>query len=1154
MTEKAIKILSALPLFIAAAMSALFASCADDFPIDDYVIRDGMSNVTATVDFHPLITTENEPGPGGRGAAGNAIANITDPTVFLYDANGHLLRIISVEDLEDYNVTQKDSETGSPNTDMPNDAGGQDVQGEKTTSRATFTLKDIPFGRYYLYCVANMGRIENSEENLQKFHFVKDLQKTLVEWDETDMTKNAQMFGYFTLDGNDTNTSNGFDAPLVPINQTRTRLHSWIKRAASKVTVAFDGSGLHNGIWVYIKSVTIKDIPRYCKIGATNSVHTLEADSMIINGDKILYNTKGELQPGEKQGETTKDWLMVTKGNGIQGAVKVEDGDTIVHSEYNQALYFYENMQGNYKDAVNKTYYNKKPDWNNVGWTPKPDQYDYKDNVKYGSYIEVDAYYVSNNEDQVSHGDIKYRFMLGQDDTYDYNAIRNHHYKLTLGFRGWANQPDWHIEYVEPETEFFIDPTYYVSYRYNTRSEFPVRFVGDVEEFVVEIVENNWAPFDSKPTGGSTGSAKTDSVPPQIVRSNNIYEKDFQWNRPVYEGSPVKNSNLSTYYYGLKNPLNYNGKSDTTYYKPGTSTADPLAPTKVTAIWAGFLSLHADAVLKAFRLENETYYENSAMAKLKADYYDNHRNRRIFTKKDLTFPGWKAGTVMTKWVDSDHKEVAANATNNACEIVKAADGSLTVKVPMWTQPKTMLGISGFTGNNPYDTYQRKATVSLTAKQKKKDGSMVTITKYMPVKQVRRVVNPKGVWRKWDDNTPFTVSLVRREGAADDVFNTFTSEGAWRAYIKASNNAGFITLSGAKSDGAGGIMGDTGTPIEFKINFNGGAKDKSYCAIIEIEYHGLTCKHSIFVRQGYMEPLDIKGTAKWSSFSLFKCANGTPFKKQWDPSEPLATRYIQATLTANPLSLGTFFKRGNYNGIPISNNETFGSGVGPGKYGLFTMSDESKLVWGQIEGLAFSTGYTGTTLIGGINSTFAWGRFQVSIADDDNPQKTTTHNYRVPTYEEYKALLDADYGVGVVYGDGASETATTVTEAYGYEDVNNDNNGGKGSSRGMRGIIVYNPSNAHQLFFPIGARGMGRRTITGFKDDSYDLFGKLRYGGVKYLLTQDVSIITTQSSSCYGASANQFRPIPYNMPNAPGAIYWINELKYISKYCCPIKVG
>lgn len=71
--------------------------------------------------------------------------------------------------------------------------------------------------------------------------------------------------------------------------------------------------------------------------------------------------------------------------------------------------------------------------------------------MPYGTYIEVDAYYRSINEEKVGSGDIKYRFMLGKNITTNYDAERNHHYKLTLKFKNFANDADWHIEYAEPE-------------------------------------------------------------------------------------------------------------------------------------------------------------------------------------------------------------------------------------------------------------------------------------------------------------------------------------------------------------------------------------------------------------------------------------------------------------------------------------------------------------------------------------------------------------------------------------------------------------------------------------------------------------------------------------------------------------------------------
>ena len=74
-------------------------------------------------------------------------------------------------------------------------------------------------------------------------------------------------------------------------------------------------------------------------------------------------------------------------------------------------------------------------------------------------------------------GPIKYRFMLGKDVITDYNAERNHHYKLTLKFKGYANDADWHIEYEEPEPGIEVPNPYYISYLYNRTMNLPVKLI-----------------------------------------------------------------------------------------------------------------------------------------------------------------------------------------------------------------------------------------------------------------------------------------------------------------------------------------------------------------------------------------------------------------------------------------------------------------------------------------------------------------------------------------------------------------------------------------------------------------------------------------------------------------------------------------------------
>lgn len=1108
MFRKSLNILLSLSLF--GALTA----CQDDLLYDDTQIPDGEAMVTASVDFHPLVETETN--PDSRSQKGDAVKNIENLSVFVYDAEGKLLNIYNDTDFADYKVFQKNEE-GS-NTDMPNDAGGKPVQSEESTSRATFTLKNMPFGKYYIYAVANMGRFENNEDNKKRFANVKDLKAIKVEWDAKDISKNNAMFGYFTLTGNDTETSDGFSAPLVPVSQKHVQLHAWIKRTVSKVTIVYDGSGLHEDIWVYIKSVTIKDIPRYCAIGEENTVKTTSSDSMIVNGDCIYYGGRGELAAGAKPSDNYEDWMQIANGTPKRGAVTLTANDSVTeeHSEYHNALYFFENCQGDYEGQKE---YDKHQLWDEVGYViNKPDQYGYKDNVKYGTYIEVEAYYVSKNVKQVTNGPIKYRYMLGQNDTYNYDAFRNHHYKLTLGFKGYANQPDWHIEYVEPEITYFVDPTYYVSYAYNNKAIFPIRFKGDVEEFDVEIVENNWAPYD--PT-------KADSVPDQSVGEGNLR---FQWNRPVY----MNESN--NFYYGLQKPYKRDGSSQITY------SADEIkkgAPEKVTPIWAGFLALMVPDNLTATILEGSGKTYETERERLKTYFYGKGegnnvaQNYRNFTKADLTFSNWKGGTSVSKTVGTG---------NNKCEIVKAADGSITLQLPTWTRPKSMLGISGFTGNNPYDTYQRKAVLKLSAKFK---GGK-ELTKYMPIYQVRRVVNPKGVWRQWNDNQSFHVKLMRREGADETQFKSFKSQGAWRAYVRqvSPGAEGFIELTGGiGTDKDGAVYGNTDSYIDFTINFKGkGAAGKALCGIVTIEYHGFTCNHSIFVRQGYYEPITIMNNTRWSSFNLFKCdvaKHTSGVYNGWtvpNGTKPTAANYISAEITQTPISMSTLFKRGNYaEGILIENNfnTALGPLVNPGSTNMKLTNNAVGLPWTSIDGYAYTRNDKNKVPDDWNDPqryTWKWGRFKVKVNGEDR-------YYRVPTYDDFHSLLSGEYGIGVLYADGATEPATDVNVAYGFVDINNDGSddyygtaGVKGGPSGMRGFIVFNPSNAHQIFFPLGSNGIGRRTI---QNATGDMRGVLRYGAVRYTLDQKYPDGTD-------ASYNQYRPIPYNLPASPGSIYWIES--------------
>lgn len=79
-----------------------------------------------------------------------------------------------------------------------------------------------------------------------------------------------------------------------------------------------------------------------------------------------------------------------------------------------------------------------------------------KDGVINGTFLEVEGYYVADRPEYKSEGKIIYRFMLGKDAVKNFDLVRNHHYKITMRFKDYGNDIDWHIEYGEKH----LDATY----------------------------------------------------------------------------------------------------------------------------------------------------------------------------------------------------------------------------------------------------------------------------------------------------------------------------------------------------------------------------------------------------------------------------------------------------------------------------------------------------------------------------------------------------------------------------------------------------------------------------------------------------------------------------------------------------------------------
>lgn len=968
-------------------MIATVTSCYDEF-MKQEIIGEGKASISATLDFKPMSSALSR-----TRAAGDALKDISSLHVLLYDKDKNLIEKWKIDGytVSDENRNDSDAENGN--------------SAETSTKRATFKLpEEIGFGKYYMYAVANIPDLLTNSAYSEAIKTVDGLKGIPLTWDSENVAKNGQMIGFFTKSSAPALSAD--DESLI-VNEKSVKLHAWLRRAASKVTVAFDGSNLKEGVFIYIQSVQIKDIPSQCYLGKDNNVgregYTLDMPGSgpdMSDGETITYH-EGDMAEDFEYGEGCADH-RVTVGSPHFGS----------HDETAPALYFYENMQGagvtmpdKRQDADNNGILDfpglpNKPEDPNKEWN-----YRLKDAVPYGTYIEVHAHYISNNSERLGNGHIIYRFMLGQNETNDYNAKRNCHYKLTLKFKNFANEADWHIEYEEPEPGVMTPEPYYISYLYNHSMMYPIKVnTGGrkIEYIKAEILENNWAPYNA---------------------SSDIY----------YTGAP-------------------NG---------------------VAAPWNGFLSLHktTETVLYENRIGSNEQYYNKVPKRGEREY------------KDFVLPGGITSKEFT--TENSEPDDKYRVEKHPTEA-----NTYNIYIPMYTRAKQMISTTGYTGNNPYVAYQRKARVKITTKL---EGLDKIFENEVPIYQVRRVVNPKGIYRSLKNNKSFHVVLKRLPGEDQQMFKTFQSEGPWKAYVVKETNGKGITLSVTdpnttelKDDPEYGkaIYGKTGSVIDFNANFEQSSDNPSEnrYAIIRVEYHNYTCQHLIFVRQGDKPDDLVTNGVKWYAMNM----------------------KTTSELASNPLDEGSLFKFGNWShpidALSNKNPREPWINITPGDFkiypedGFTNAATGDKMVW--------------TDIIHS-NTTDGFG----------NPQMA---NARVATGADFWELRKYSYieqGYGVLYGDDATETADDIVEVYGYNYEHNK------SGRGMRGCFAYNSETGKNLFFPIGASGYGHRkqSYPATWGDPETINGVLRYAAGRTKL--------------YPSPVE--RPLFYDLYKRPGGIYWLN---------------
>ncbi|WP_233567007.1 fimbrial protein [Parabacteroides sp. AM58-2XD] len=342
------------------AMIVTFVGCTDDF-INTEEIPDAKVKIKGEVIFKPLVTTKVQ--TRTEAPEGTKYKGIKSLYVFFFDSKGTLNKDYS----GDVNFTPTPSE-GS------------------THEHVTFT-KEIQTGEYYIYAVANIS--DEQKSDLTKVETIEGLKKFKLVWND-DITKDLEMFGVFKLGGAGTTPGNeGFEADeLLTITPTTKNIHSWVRRAVSKVTVDFDGTNLKEDVTVYIKNAVLKDVASGALLGTNSFAVNVDNTENTDNTDNTnnIICTSSDYSISYGKGDDYNSWPTVTKTQTFTPNIWEDSSVTSFHDDNAKALPCYENMQGTHEDK------SKLQDTDGDGIIDSKT----KDGVDNGTYLEVEGYYVAN--------------------------------------------------------------------------------------------------------------------------------------------------------------------------------------------------------------------------------------------------------------------------------------------------------------------------------------------------------------------------------------------------------------------------------------------------------------------------------------------------------------------------------------------------------------------------------------------------------------------------------------------------------------------------------------------------------------------------------------------------------------------------------------
>ena len=481
-------------------------------------------------------------------------------------------------------------------------------------------------------------------------------------------------------------------------------------------------------------------------------------------------------------------------------------------------------------------------------------------------------------------------------------------------------------------------------------------------------------------------------------------------------------------------------------------------------------SVNANTTIKATIIENPWGYPEHK-------YYNNSNHDQL-DDGFLSFKNMK-GTVSISDSDRNAWDGQGSSYVQGIKPTKVEVDACQFTVPVYTRP-LILGNS-LTGHNPYVSYERKAKVKFEVVL---DGK--TVSQVIEVIQVKRLVNPTGVWRSDNNTTPFNVRLMElnepdadANGMVHRDFYAPKSDGPWTAHIEEGTDWVQIAPTGTGNWGTADVIGGTGSEIRFDYRpKNANTTGTVRCGVIKVTYHNNHCVHYVFVSQG-LGTVNLAGT-KWQNRNVLR----------------------RNELVANPLMEGSMFKFGNpSDAILVDNNHRNGYGF-------------QQDCWGK----TFYINYTTAT-----QKTFeSIGRNLEGF--DAGREIFTNSSVKPSTYAQWKALEDLHRRYGVMYGDECTETMTTTTDAYSYWQV--------GHERGMQGMFVWDESrNGNHIFFPIGSTGNGHRQV---RDDvqrwTEESKKSIPYSVLKYAQRS----IEMQPETAVNL------PMYYDLWIRKGAIYWYDN--------------